>query len=139
MKMKLSPYWTSKERTMEILIGLLIVCLIVFGVYHVKEIIKYEHKIGSDGNYIVSLQKDNDKMTELWFKEQEQIKLRQMRIDELNEELLLCNKRIEELQQPKEKPLEDVVKGLYNLEDEKERKNFEDLTNALNWNGEQDV
>lgn len=124
---------------MEILIGLLIVCLIVFGIYHIKTILKYEHIIGE---YRVDLSsRTNERMvlqTKL-FDSQEQIKLRQMRIDELNEELLLCNKRIEELQQPKEKPLEDVVKGLYNLEDEKERKNFEDLTNALNWNGEQDV
>ncbi len=40
---------------------------------------------------------------------------------------------------PKQESILDTVKELYNLEDEKERKNFEDLTNALNWNGEQDV
>ena len=38
---------------------------------------------------------------------------------------------------PKEETLLDTVKELYNLEDEKERKNFEDLTKALNWNVEQ--
>lgn len=36
------------------------------------------------------------------------------------------------------KGLEDVVKELYNLKDEKEKKNFEDLTKALSWTGEND-
>lgn len=116
-----------------ILIAVLVLSLIAMFVYVIKTTIDYERKLSIEKVYQESLSKDLEQMTKEWLKSESKL------IESTNE-LALCRKRIEELEQQQAQPkqealsLDDEIKKMYDMQDKEQKKQYDELMEAWHYN-----
>lgn len=116
-----------------ILIAVLVLSLIAMFVYVIKMTLKYEHIISK---YRVSLSVEYKNKEHL----HHELSQRLMALDESTNELALCRKRIEELEQQQSQPkqevlsLDDEIKKMYDMQDKEQKKQYDELMEAWHYN-----
>ena len=116
-----------------ILIILLVLLLVAMFIYVVKMTLKYEHIISECRVNLSVEYKSNEILKE---------KLLDLKVDldESNNELILCRKRIEELEQQQAQPkqevlsLDDEIKKMYDMQDKEQKAQYDELMEAWHYN-----